>query len=78
MADPEADLIPGTLEGSLVKICDTATYVARDIEDAISLGLIQRENIPENPTGKAKQRHPSQFRSRLSRGQSRKGLPSDP
>ncbi len=51
LADPEADLVPGTLEGCLVKICDTVTYVARDIEDAISLGLIQRDNLPETLLG---------------------------
>lgn len=51
-ADPEADLIPGTLEGCLVKLCDTVTYVARDIEDAISLELIRREELPDTILGK--------------------------
>ncbi len=52
LADPEAELVPGTLEGCLVKICDTVTYVARDIEDAISLELIQRQSVPDTALGR--------------------------
>lgn len=39
---------PSTLEGCLVKICDTISYVGRDLEDAITLKLITRDSIPEN------------------------------
>ncbi len=49
--DPEGDYIPGTLEGCLVKICDTMSYVGRDIEDAIALGIIRREEVPETHLG---------------------------
>lgn len=43
--DPHGNLLPGTLEGCLVKFCDTMSYLARDIEDAITLGIIKRDDI---------------------------------
>jgi len=39
---------PATLEGCLVKICDTISYVGRDLEDAITLKLFSRQMIPED------------------------------
>lgn len=42
---------PMTLEGCLVKLCDTVSYVARDIEDAIKIGLTKREHIPQTVLG---------------------------
>lgn len=48
----DCNLIPATLEGCLVKICDTISYISRDLEDAIMLGLITREEIPETILGK--------------------------
>ena len=44
--DPALDLRPMTLEGCLVRMCDVISYIGRDIEDAIRLGLIRREEIP--------------------------------
>lgn len=38
---------PYTLEGCVVKLCDKISYVGKDIEDAISSGLIERSDIPE-------------------------------
>jgi len=38
--------LPSTLEGCLVRIADTISYIGRDIEDAISLDIISREDIP--------------------------------
>lgn len=38
--------LPMTLEGALVRIADTVSYIGRDIEDAISLGIIERATIP--------------------------------
>lgn len=38
---------PMTLEGCLVRICDIIAYIGRDIEDAIKVNLIKREDIPE-------------------------------
>ena len=36
-----------TLEGCVVRISDIIGYIGRDIEDAIALGKIKREEIPE-------------------------------
>jgi len=46
--DPMRDLPPMTLEGCAVRMADTISYVGRDIEDAIRLGLITREDIPDH------------------------------
>ncbi|MBI5559541.1 MAG: HD domain-containing protein [Deltaproteobacteria bacterium] len=45
--DPRAVLAPMTLEGCVVRFADTVSYIGRDIEDAIELGLIKRSDIPE-------------------------------
>ncbi len=45
-ADPHIDIWPMTLEGCVVRMADTISYIGRDIEDAIRLGLIRREEIP--------------------------------
>ena len=44
--DPSFDVVPMTLEGCAVRMADTISYVGRDIEDAIRLGLIERDDIP--------------------------------
>lgn len=49
--NPNANLIPMTLEGCLVKICDTVSYLSRDMEDAISLGIIHRDQVPDTILG---------------------------
>ncbi len=36
-----------TLEGCVVRMADTISYIGRDLEDGIRLGLITREQIPE-------------------------------
>ena len=41
--------IPGTPEACLVRMADTISYIGRDIEDAISLGIISRYDIPQSP-----------------------------
>ena len=46
--DPDASLTPMTLEGCVVRLADTISYIGRDIEDAIRLNLISREEIPAN------------------------------
>jgi dGTPase len=48
---PEENIIPGTLEGCLVKLCDTMSYLGRDIEDAISLGILDRDAVPKTLLG---------------------------
>jgi dGTPase len=45
--NPELNLAPMTLEGCVVRLCDTIAYIGRDIEDAIELGMIGRNNIPD-------------------------------
>ncbi len=44
--DPECRLRPMTLEGCVVRMADTISYIGRDLEDAIRLGLIKRTDIP--------------------------------
>jgi dGTPase len=39
---------PMTLEGCVVRICDIIGYIGRDIEDAIVIGKIKREELPDN------------------------------
>lgn len=46
--DPTLDVWPMTLEGCVVRMADSISYVGRDIEDAIRLGLIKRGDIPED------------------------------
>ena len=44
--DPSLNIRPMTLEGCVVRMADTISYVGRDIEDAIRMGLIKRADIP--------------------------------
>jgi len=43
-------LFPMTLEGCVVRISDVIAYIGRDIEDAITIELIEREKIPKQIT----------------------------
>ncbi|MDD2388345.1 MAG: HD domain-containing protein [Desulfobacterales bacterium] len=45
--ESDIDLIPMTLEGCVVRMADTISYIGRDIEDAIRLGVIRRTDMPE-------------------------------
>lgn len=45
-ADPDLSVRPMTLEGCVVRMADTISYIGRDIEDAIRLNLIKRADIP--------------------------------
>ena len=47
-ADPSMDIRPMSLEGCVVRMADTISYVGRDIEDAIRLKLIERNDLPED------------------------------
>ncbi len=49
--DTDGTIIPMSLEGCLVKLCDTMSYVGKDIEDAIGLGIIARSQVPETHLG---------------------------
>ena len=44
---PEATLVPMTLEGCVVRMADTISYIGRDLEDAIRLNLIKRSDLPK-------------------------------
>lgn len=46
--DPSLDIWPMSLEGCVVRMADTISYIGRDIEDAIRLGLITRSQLPED------------------------------
>jgi dGTPase len=43
---PDIPLTPMTLEGCVVRMADTISYIGRDIEDAIRLEIIKRGDIP--------------------------------
>jgi dGTPase len=45
--DPNKEIWPATMEGCVVRMADTISYVGRDIEDAIRLGIVTRRDIPE-------------------------------
>jgi dGTPase len=49
--NPELDILPMTLEGCVVRMADTISYIGRDIEDAIRLGVIKRNDIPDECRG---------------------------
>ncbi|KAF3362400.1 Deoxyguanosinetriphosphate triphosphohydrolase-like protein [Chlamydiales bacterium STE3] len=49
--NPNKNFLPATLEGCLVKLCDTISYIGRDIEDAISLGILDRSIVPKTILG---------------------------
>jgi len=46
-ANPDLPLTPMTMEGCVVRMADTISYIGRDIEDAIRLNLIKRSDLPE-------------------------------
>lgn len=39
--------IPMTMEGCVVKMADTISYIGRDLEDGIRLGLVKRKDLPD-------------------------------
>jgi dGTPase len=45
---PQTELAPMTLEGCVVRFADTISYIGRDIEDAIELRLITRDDLPRS------------------------------
>ncbi|MBW2591888.1 MAG: HD domain-containing protein [Deltaproteobacteria bacterium] len=46
--DKEYILVPMTMEGCVVRMADTISYVGRDIEDAIRLNMIKRDDLPKD------------------------------
>jgi dGTPase len=51
-ADPGIPITPMTLEGCVVRMADTISYIGRDIEDAIRLNLIKRSQLPQAPVAR--------------------------
>ena len=49
-AGEQADTLPATLEGCVVRLTDTIAYIGQDIDDAIRIGLINREDLPQEAT----------------------------
>lgn len=45
-----SSLIPMTLEGCVVRISDIISYIGRDVEDAITLGRLKKEDLPKEIT----------------------------
>lgn len=43
-------IVPMTLEGCVVRLADVIAYIGRDIEDAITVNVIKREDMPEFST----------------------------
>ena len=50
LEDYSRKIIPKTLEATVMKLSDIIAYIGRDIEDAIIIGSIKREDLPENIT----------------------------
>ena len=44
--EPHHNLKPMTLEGCVVRLADTISYIGRDLEDAILLQLVRRQDLP--------------------------------
>ncbi|MEJ2055702.1 MAG: HD domain-containing protein, partial [Calditrichaceae bacterium] len=44
------DMRPATLEGCVVRLTDTIAYIGQDIDDAIRIGLISRDELPKEAT----------------------------
>ncbi|MEA1939331.1 MAG: HD domain-containing protein [Candidatus Caldatribacteriota bacterium] len=43
----EAQTIPATLEGCVVRMSDAISYLGQDFEDAIRIGILKKEELPE-------------------------------
>ena len=46
--EPKLSILPSTPEGCVVRLADTIAYIGKDIEDAIILDLITRNDIPKS------------------------------
>ncbi|KQC08045.1 MAG: dGTP triphosphohydrolase [Candidatus Cloacimonas sp. SDB] len=47
-AGKEFAWMPATMEGCIVRISDTIAYIGQDIEDAIRLDILKREDLPHD------------------------------
>ena len=46
-SDPEGSLLPATRQGAPVKIADTASYLERDLNHALTLGIVRTQDLPK-------------------------------
>lgn len=46
--NPKYPITPMTTEGCVVRLADTISYIGRDMEDAIRVGIITRNDLPED------------------------------
>lgn len=46
--DTSFNIRPMTLEGCVVRISDVISYIGKDIEDAMSVGIIQKDDLPQD------------------------------
>lgn len=44
----KVEWMPATMEGCVVRISDTIAYIGQDIEDAIRLNILKREELPQD------------------------------
>ena len=42
----DSHIFPSTMEGSVVRLADLISYLGKDFEDAITLGIVKREELP--------------------------------
>ena len=43
----DRQVFPSTLEGCVVRVSDIISYIGKDMEDAVAIGIIRRTDIPE-------------------------------
>jgi len=43
----EMRIVPATLEGCVVRMSDAISYIGQDFEDAIRIGILKKEELPE-------------------------------
>jgi len=43
----EIRIVPATLEGCVVRMSDAISYIGQDFEDAIRIGILKKEELPE-------------------------------
>ena len=48
--DYSKKIVPMTLEAAVVRLSDIIAYIGRDIEDSIKIGIIKREDLPQEIT----------------------------
>ena len=42
----DSNIFPSTMEGCVVRLADLISYLGKDFEDAITLGIVKREELP--------------------------------